>query len=98
VNLKWIQVGTDSGAHATDTLALEMCALEAEFKEVEAEKESLEYLLKEKLEKMVQVEIEERVNLYRQQQLNGGSMMETVPCISVVNKTTCSSLSYPNSS
>jgi len=60
-------VGTDSGAHATDTLALEMCALEAEFKEVEAEKESLEYLLKEKLEKMVQVEIEERVNLYRQQ-------------------------------
>jgi len=71
-------VGTDSGAHATDTLALEMCALEAEFKEVEAEKESLEYLLKEKLEKMVQVEIEERVNLYRQQQLNGGSMMETL--------------------
>ena len=32
----------------------------------QAEKVSLEYLLQEKLEKMVQVEIEERVNLYRQ--------------------------------
>jgi len=46
-------------------------ALEIEYKEVEAEKVSLEYLLQEKLEKMVQVEIEERVNLYRQRHVNG---------------------------
>jgi len=41
-------------------------AIEDEYKEVEAEKVSLEYLLQEKLEKMVQVEIEDRVNNYCQ--------------------------------
>lgn len=41
--------------------------LAKELEEVQAEKVSLEYLLREKLEKMVQTEIEERINTYRRE-------------------------------
>ena len=45
---------------------LEALAVEHQLKDVEAERVSLEYLLNEKLEKMVEVEIEERINMYSQ--------------------------------
>eukprot|EP00698_Gefionella_okellyi_P014420 TRINITY_DN4002_c0_g2_i1.p1 TRINITY_DN4002_c0_g2~~TRINITY_DN4002_c0_g2_i1.p1 ORF type:complete len:1024 (+),score=306.20 TRINITY_DN4002_c0_g2_i1:27-3098(+) len=41
--------------------------LSRELEDVQSEKVSLEYLLREKLEKMVQTEIEERINTYRRE-------------------------------
>ena len=46
---------------------LEMLQLAQELEEVKAEKVSLEYLLRERLEKMVQTEIEDRIQAYRQE-------------------------------
>eukprot|EP00741_Cyanophora_paradoxa_P007814 tig00001214_g7560.t1 len=45
----------------------EMQAVQGELEEVQAEKVSLEYLLRERLEKMVQSEIEERLSVYRKE-------------------------------
>mmetsp|Transcript_3747 Transcript_3747/g.5684 ORF Transcript_3747/g.5684 Transcript_3747/m.5684 type:complete len:1075 (+) Transcript_3747:68-3292(+) len=47
--------------------ASEQSQLQQELEEVQAEKVSLEYLLREKLEKMVQSEIEERLSAYRKE-------------------------------